>query len=461
MEDVQRSLHRKLFETINKEMTDEDFRSFRSIAQGKGLRPGEASKCTTPSDVLDKLQRKGKIKLGCYQALKDIFTEMEQQELIEQVEETEHKLEEAGCEISDEIPQPYESLRPPLRRQGSQPGESAAEKRRRFQSQTSSSSLDSNPSFERQMSPPGSAERRRGSWTNQQSTVSFDSSVSPRQQLRRQSSSRSLQSSFEVDDYDVTTRDPVEVAGRDDCYPPGRGYVLIINNFSQERDASTKDVEELDDFFEKIDYKVITEEDLTKEQMLVALEMAKLEIQKTAAGKGKKKYSCFICIVSSHGDKEGVRSHDNQTVSMAELQAPFLGDSLKCMAGSPKMFIIQACRGEKKQPGVDRADEEPGDEGQQDISDVMRSVTTPRDADVLVAYATTEGFKAYRRQGEGSWFLSEMLEVFKDKVQSDHLLDMLTVVNNKVSSRETVGSEPAKQMPCQVTTLTKKFFFST
>eukprot|EP00058_Branchiostoma_floridae_P014712 XP_002600200.1 hypothetical protein BRAFLDRAFT_66705 [Branchiostoma floridae] len=458
MEDVHRSLHRQLFETLNKEMSDEDFRQFRSIAQGKGLRPGEASKCLTPSDVLDKLQRKGKIKLGCYRVLKDIFGEMEQPELIKDVEETEDKLEEAGCDISDEIPQVYDPLRPPLKRQASQPGESAADKRRRSWGQRSSSSLDSNPSLERQMSPP--AERRRGSLTNQQSMTSFDSSTSPRQQLRRQSSSKSLprspQSSFELDD--IITKDPVVVAGRDDCYKPGKGYVLIINNFSQEREASTKDVEGLEDFFLKIDYKVTTEEDLTKDQMMDTLELTKRELQKTP--KGKNKYSCFICIVSSHGDKEGVKSQDNQTVSIAEMQAPFLGDSLKCMAGSPKMFVIQACRGEKKQPGVDRADEEPGDEGQLDMSDIMRSVTTPRDADILVAYATTEGFKAWRRVGEGSWFLSEMLDVFKTKLQSDHLLDMLTEVNDRVTHRTVVGSQPAKQMPCQVSTFTKKFFFS-
>ncbi|XP_078606402.1 caspase-3-like [Branchiostoma floridae x Branchiostoma japonicum] len=455
MEDVHRSLHRQLFETLNKEMSDEDFRQFCSIAQGKGLRPGEASKCLTPSNVLDKLQRKGKIKLGCYRVLKDIFGEMEQPELIKDVEETEDKLEQAGCDISDEIPQVYDPLRPPLKRQASQPGESAADKRRRSWGQRSSSSWDSDPSFERQTSPPGSSERRRGSWTNQESTTSFDSAFPPKHEPRRQSSSRPQSSS---DDNDIKTKDPVVVAGRDDCYKPGQGYVLIINNFSEEREASTRDVEGLVDFFLKIGYKVSTEEDLTKDQMMDALQMTKLEIQKT--GRGKKKYSCFICIVSSHGDKEGVKSQDNQTVSIAELQAPFLGDSLKCMAGSPKMFIIQACRGEKKQPGVDRADEEPGDEGQLDMSDIMRSVTTPRDADILVAYATTEGFKAWRRVGEGSWFLSEMLDVFKTKLQSDHLLDMLTEVNDRVTHRTVVGSQPAKQMPCQVSTFTKKFFFS-
>ncbi|XP_078686066.1 caspase-7-like [Branchiostoma floridae x Branchiostoma belcheri] len=458
MEDAHRSLHRQLFETINKEMDDDDFRQFRSIAQGKGLRPGEASKCNTPSDVLDKLQRKGKIKLGCYQALRDIFTEMDQQGLIDLVTETETKLQERGCEISDEIPQPYEGIRPPLKRQGSHPVGSEAEKRRRSWGQTSSSSLDSNPSFERQISPTG--ERRRGSLTYQQSMVSFDSSVSPRHPLRRQSSSRSLprspQSSFELEDNDAT-RDPVILEEREDCYKPGKGFVLIINNFSGKRKASTNDVEGLVDFFWNIGYHVRTEPDLSKDEMIDALKRAKQEIEET--GRGKNKYSCFICIVSSHGDKEGVKSQDEQIVSIAELQAPFLGDSLKCMAGSPKMFFIQACRGDQDQPGVDRSDEEPVDEGQLDFSDIMGSVTTPRDADVLVAYATTEGFRSWRRQGEGSWFLSEMLKVFNAKHQSDHVMDMLTEVNDLVSHRKTTHSKPAKQMPCQVTTLTKKFFF--
>ncbi|XP_078687074.1 caspase-3-like [Branchiostoma floridae x Branchiostoma belcheri] len=419
MEYAYMMLHRQLFETINKEMDDEDFRSFLSIAQAVGLRLGEASKCKTATDALDKLQRKGKIKLGCYRALKDIFIGMEQENLIEVVADTERKLEERGCEISDEIPQ--------FNRHSSSSAESGAETGR-----TSSSS---------------------SSTSCQHSVHSFDSSTPPHP---RQHQSREQFNRFE--DRDIRTEDPVVLEDREDCYRRGRGFVLLINNFSENREASSNDVDGLVDFFMNIGYKINTEEDLTKEQMIDALDMAKLEIQKTAR-RGKNKYSSFICIVSSHGDKEGVKSQDNQTVSIAELQAPFLGDKLPCMAGSPKMFIIQACRRDKKQPAVDRPDEEPGDEGQPDMSDAMRSVTTPKDADVLVAYATTEGFQAFRRVGEGSWFLSKMLKVFNAKHQTDHLSDMLIEVNNLVSHCTAVGPQPAKQMPCQVTTLTKKFFF--
>ena len=51
------------------------------------------------------------------------------------------------------------------------------------------------------------------------------------------------------------------------------------------------------------------------------------------------------------------------------------------LLGKPKAFFIQCCRGEEHQETVFQPDDDRGDE----------KVQAPKDGDVYIAYATTEG----------------------------------------------------------------------
>lgn len=90
------------------------------------------------------------------------------------------------------------------------------------------------------------------------------------------------------------------------------------------------------------------------------------------------------------------------------------------------------------------------------------TMTTPVDADELIAYATTEGYRSWRREEKGSWFIHHLTQTFQQCYQSEHVMDMLTIVNRQVSQEQTAGSvlvqQGVKQMPCQVSSLTKKLY---
>ena len=57
---------------------------------------------------------------------------------------------------------------------------------------------------------------------------------------------------------------------------------------------------------------------------------------------------------------------------------------------------------------------------------------------------------------DGSWFIKSFCEAVKLFHKVDHIQDILLRVNADVGERESSESG-AKQMPCQVSTLTKRF----
>ena len=59
-----------------------------------------------------------------------------------------------------------------------------------------------------------------------------------------------------------------------------------------------------------------------------------------------KDYSCFMAFIMSHGDKNGITGTDGGTVEISELSSYIS----KCegLKDKPKVFFIQACRGNKK-----------------------------------------------------------------------------------------------------------------
>jgi hypothetical protein len=69
----------------------------------------------------------------------------------------------------------------------------------------------------------------------------------------------------------------------------------------------------------------------------------------------------------------------------------------------------------------------------------------------LYSYSTVKGFYSYRNPESGSWFIQTLCDVI-EKEKNEHILDILTQVNNLMSKKEIIVSTFE-------TTLTKKFYF--
>lgn len=246
-------------------------------------------------------------------------------------------------------------------------------------------------------------------------------------------------------------------------------YVLVINNVNFNRDPRPRngakhDQENVERFVREAGFScVLRHFDLPRREMLILLE----EIRKSEA---LFENDGFICIIMSHGNEEGILCSDHKAIPVEEIMEKFRGGMDACpqLAKKPKLFFIQACRGEVEDKGyfVPRGPKDV----YSDTADIEMPVKLPSDADFLIAYSTTKGTLSHRRftvdrkyaeahkASLGSWFISCLVQVLCENSHKEDLMTMLTRVNRAMC--ECYSEAGSKQISCQLSMLTRKVYFS-
>jgi len=229
-----------------------------------------------------------------------------------------------------------------------------------------------------------------------------------------------------------------------------RGIALIINNWSfddhpehgtlKTRKGSLQDLRQLRVLFKALGFVVKTKEDLNKTELLNELDIV--------ASKDHSSYDCFVLWLMSHGRSGEVFCSDGETLPIKTAHDKF--SNCETLRGKPKLFFIQACRGKKEDEGVavmrDDASPSPIESPSQcsdppaDKDKPLPAKVSPTHADFLYAYATVDEYVSYRTS-QGSFFVRGLVEAFRERATRDHLLDILTNVNKRVS--DMVATLPA------------------
>lgn len=113
----------------------------------------------------------------------------------------------------------------------------------------------------------------------------------------------------------------------------------------------------------------------------------------------------FVCCILSHGAKGAVYGVDLKPLSIKQLTRTFNASALSPLSGKPKVFLIQACQGDRSHPGVLLPGLQP---------DESHSFFIPEEADVLLAMATVEDCRAMRHTVDGSWFVQSVCEQLRE-----------------------------------------------
>ncbi len=235
-----------------------------------------------------------------------------------------------------------------------------------------------------------------------------------------------------------------------------RGMAIIFNNsifqektHMSERQGSDLDAANLYTTLADLNFQVTIHNNKTTTEMLMNI----MEVSTMDHGDA----DCFICIILSHGEEGMVYGADG-IIDVKTLMDPMKGNQAPTLVGKPKLFFIQACRGQEFDDGVECHDADVPDAG------MDKGYRIPSEADILVAYSTTPGYYSWRNKRKGSWFIQALCKVLADYGSRRELLWILTKVNRCVAyefeSFSMYGMmDQKKQMPCILSMLTKEVYF--
>ncbi|NXE34778.1 CASP6 protein, partial [Ptilorrhoa leucosticta] len=262
-----------------------------------------------------------------------------------------------------------------------------------------------------------------------------------------------------------------------------RGVALIFNHEHffwrltlPDRRGTMADRNNLKRSLTDLGFEVRLFEDLKAEDVLQKIYEASMDDHSNA--------DCFVCVFLSHGEDDHIYAYDAK-VKIQTITDMFRGDKCQSLVGKPKIFIIQACRGDKHDDPViahdstDSSSESLVNETEVDAAGVY---TLPAGADFIMCYSvaqgkyhhlhldvilcscSTLGYYSHRETVNGSWYIQDLCETLRKHGSSLEFTELLTVVNRKVSYRRVdvcrdVNAIGKKQIPCFASMLTKKLYF--
>ncbi|KMQ88345.1 Caspase-1, partial [Lasius niger] len=165
-------------------------------------------------------------------------------------------------------------------------------------------------------------------------------------------------------------------------------------------------------------------------------------------------HDCLVVAVLSHGELGLLYAHDT-AYKADSLWHHFTADRCPTLAGKPKLFFIQACQGDRLDPGITLKE--------RTETDGLPHATyrIPSQADFLIAYSTIPGYYSWRNTSRGSWFMQALcLELRENGIRYD-LLTLLTFVNQRVAidfesnTPDNMTMHQQKQIPCITSMLTR------
>ncbi|XP_061054826.1 caspase-2 isoform X2 [Eubalaena glacialis] len=150
--------------------------------------------------------------------------------------------------------------------------------------------------------------------------------------------------------------------------------------------------------------------------------------------------SCIVALLS-HGVEGGVYGVDGTLLQLQEVFRLFDNANCPSLQNKPKMFFIQACRGDETDRGVDQQDGKNHERSPEcEESDASKEeglkMRLPTRSDMICGYACLRGTAAMRNTKRGSWYVEALAQVFSERACDKHVADMLVEVNALIKERE-------------------------
>lgn len=236
---------------------------------------------------------------------------------------------------------------------------------------------------------------------------------------------------------------------------PRRGCAHIFNhdtfsNLMPPRKGSDVDVKELATVYELLGFDVEVHQNLDYAGLQTVIQRIVKEDYTDC--------DCISIAVLTHGQESNLLYTSDCLYSVESLWQSFTPDKCPTLAGKPKLFFIQACRGQKLDGGTTLG------RYTTETDSASDSYKIPKMADFLIAYSTADGYYSWRNPENGTWFVQSLCHVLREHHQTTDLLRMLTIVSRKVAVEHESYSDirldlnAQKQVPSISSTLIRDVF---
>ncbi|XP_067659010.1 caspase-8-like [Haliotis asinina] len=217
-----------------------------------------------------------------------------------------------------------------------------------------------------------------------------------------------------------------------------RGICLIIDNINEAPNRAPHK-HKLSETFRKLHF------DVQFHNRLDAAQFSR--VIRRVASRDHETSDCVVVFITAHGDDDVVYTVDDDCFRIDELANYFKPENCPSLAGKPKLFFIEACRGEDRQHALKLVDTVDASWGQR----------FPNEADFFFGYSTVKSFVTYN-----GWYRKLIADTFDQKADRDHLLDMMTEVNRKMSELEHLDDDGSLTIQTSEMTsrLRRKVFFN-
>lgn len=229
-----------------------------------------------------------------------------------------------------------------------------------------------------------------------------------------------------------------------------RGHCLIFNNLEfaahtglGKRTGSEVSCQQLQTLFRRFGF-------ITSVYINLVVNEVKATLRKYAHDIDHSDCDALVIVFMSHGESNILYGQDG-AFKEDLLFEEFLADRCPTLAGKPKLFFIEASRGEGLQKPVTSPEEEDTElcqgvpaytggpiEVQLEQKGEIREEVIPEEiachADFLKCWSTPPGYYSWRNTTNGSWYVQSLNHVFSRATGKEEIMDLLTMTNMRLNS---------------------------
>lgn len=164
-----------------------------------------------------------------------------------------------------------------------------------------------------------------------------------------------------------------------------------------------------------------------------------------------KSYSCIVIVFSGHGTTDRAKlssifTQDTrcQTFPINEIVNYFMPTSTPVLATTPKVFLIDACLGDKRAFEEAVTVPKSAGDGMQYAKNTeiatrggrqIETIDVPPESNFILAHSTSIGYQAYEIQKEGAVWLSALSEKIRIKAHTDSVQNILADVSGDLMEK--------------------------